>query len=95
MPASWQKVAEFEPVAVADGFMVYDEQRDCAHYLNATAALVLVLCDGRNALEEMADAIQGLFALETPPEREIALVLDRLVEEGLVLAPDDVVASGA
>jgi hypothetical protein len=92
MPASWQQVARLELVAVDDGFMVYDEDRDRVHYLNSTGALVLVLCNGANTLAEIAAALQAQFALEQAPEQDVAGVLDRLVDEGLVLAPDEVAA---
>ena len=35
--------------AVDDGYIVYQSERDRVHYLNQTAALILELCNGRNA----------------------------------------------
>jgi hypothetical protein len=69
---------------VADGYIVYNRERDRVHYLNHTAALVLELCTGRNRASEIVRILQVAYDLPDPPEREIAECLDQLRDEGLV-----------
>lgn len=73
-----------EVVPTADGYVVYDEQRDRVHYLNHTAALVLEFCTGENTAEEIVRALQLAYDLPEPPEAETHECLTRLRAEGLV-----------
>ena len=57
--------------------LVYDLERDRAHCLNRTAALVWRRCDGRTSLEEMAAILEK--ELNVPaPEEAVLLALQRL-----------------
>ncbi|TBR27483.1 MAG: PqqD family protein [Reyranella sp.] len=69
---------------VSDGYIVYQPDRDRIHYLNATAALVLELCNGRNDVNELAALLQLAFDLGEPPHDAVAECLDTLMSEGLV-----------
>lgn len=93
MSASWQQVTKLDLIAVDNGLMAYDEARDCVHYLNPTAALVLMLCNGANTLDEIAAALQAQFGLDEQPKTDAAEILARFVEEGLVI-PADARATG-
>jgi hypothetical protein len=73
-----------EVVPTADGYVVYDEQRDRVHYLNHTAALVLEFCTGDNSPEEIVRMLQLAYDLPDPPEDETRECLTRLRVEGLV-----------
>lgn len=69
---------------VADGYIVYQPDRDRVHYLNQTAALVLELCNGRNAEADLPDLLQLAWDLPAPPVEEVAECLKLLSIEGLI-----------
>jgi hypothetical protein len=71
---------------VPGGFQVTDDRLRRIHFLNATAALVLHLCDGVRTPEQMAVAIAELYALAEPPDAHVRMCLDELNGEGLLLA---------
>jgi Coenzyme PQQ synthesis protein D (PqqD) len=73
-----------EVVPTADGYVVYDEQRDRVHYLNHTAALVLEFCTGENSAEEIVEMLQLAYDLPEPPQVETLECLTRLRAEGLI-----------
>jgi hypothetical protein len=73
-----------EVVPTADGYVVYDEQRDRIHYLNHTAALVLEFCTGENSPGEIVRMLQLAYDLPEPPDEETRECLARLRAEGLV-----------
>jgi Coenzyme PQQ synthesis protein D (PqqD) len=82
--SSFRKHAEdLELTAVDDGFIAYDEARDWVHYLNRAAALVFVLCSGRNTSEDIARLIQEQFALDAPPQQEVSEILAQFADQGL------------
>lgn len=66
--------------------LVYDQRRDAAHSLNATAALVYEHADGTRSVEDLAALLGDRIGL--PPDRalvEIALL--ELQKAGLLDAP--------
>lgn len=69
---------------VADGYIIYDPERDRVHYLNHTAVLVLELCTGNVAAQEIPELLRTAYALGTPPVDEVAQCLTRFYEEGIV-----------
>jgi hypothetical protein len=69
---------------VADGFIVYQPERERVHYLNHTAALVLTFCNGQNRSDEIPDMLRAAYDLAQPPAEEVRECLAKLVEEGLV-----------
>lgn len=48
--------------AIGDEVMVYDKQRDTAHCLNPTAALVWHQCDGQRTVPEIAQLVETKLA---------------------------------
>ncbi len=71
---------------LADETLIYDKQRDKAHCLNSTAALVWKNCDGKRTVDEL----RNLIAKEsgaTVPEEMVWLALDQLEEFDLLTAP--------
>ena len=69
---------------VADGYIVYDPERDRVHYLNHTAVLVLELCTGDVPAGEIPELLRAAYDLSMPPTDEVAQCLTRFYEEGLV-----------
>ncbi len=69
---------------VADGCIVYQPDRDRVHYLNQTAALILELCNDRNAEADLSELLRLAYDLPTPPVEEVAECLELLRKEGLV-----------
>ena len=69
---------------VADGYIVYQPDRDRVHYLNHTAVLVLELCNGATRADAIAAALKDAYALAEPPTREVGECLAKLLEERLV-----------
>ena len=69
---------------VKDGLIVYDPSRDRVHYLNATAAILFVLCDGTRSPDDLAAELQDAFSLAAPATAEVAEGLGNLDREGLL-----------
>jgi len=46
---------------VDDGYVIYDPATDLVHHLNPAAAIVLELCTGQAAVEDIAAYLAGLF----------------------------------
>jgi hypothetical protein len=69
---------------VADGYIVYQPDRDRVHYLNQTATVVLELCNGRNAEGDMPELLRLAWDLPEPPMEEVAECLETLRREGLI-----------
>lgn len=87
MPASLERpssVPGLEINPVADGYIVYQADRDRIHYLNSTAAVVLELCNGRNAATDLPELLRLAFDLSEPPVEAVAQCLKTLIEEGLI-----------
>ncbi len=82
-PARPRIIDDLEINEVRDGLIVYDGTRDRVHYLNATASVVFVLCDGDHEASAMADEIGALFGVD-PPRAEVADCLASLATEGLL-----------
>lgn len=69
-----------------DETLVYDQQTDKAHCLNATAAFVWKHCDGQTSVHEIARLLKA--ELRTPADEEIVwLALDRLEKSKLLAEP--------
>jgi hypothetical protein len=87
-----RRAAGIELSEVTDGFLVYQPERDRVHYLNATAALLLEVCDGSLAASDLPPFLATAFSLAAPPRDEVAACLASLLAEGLLETEDDVVA---
>jgi len=69
----------------ADGFIAYDPQRDRLHFLNPTATILFETCDGKVRASELPRLLADAFALEGLPREEVAICLERLLAEGLLV----------
>lgn len=72
---------------VADGYILYDAASDRLHHLNATAVLVLELCDGTLPAAELPSILQSAFALPAPPFADVEACLTALLQQGLLVDP--------
>ncbi len=69
---------------VADGYIIYQSDRDRVHYLNHTAAILLALCTGKNCVTEMPELLRSAFGLAALPVAETRECLERLAAEHLI-----------
>ena len=69
---------------VANGYVVYQPDRDRVHYLNHTAVLVLEMCNGRDTAGEIPGLFRDAYDLAEVPTDEVGECLTKLLEEGLV-----------
>jgi hypothetical protein len=94
-----RRAAGIELSEVTDGFLVYQPARDRVHYLNATAALVLEICDGSLPARDLPSFLAMAFSLAAPPRDEVAACLTKLLAEGLLenaeSSPSDIMAARA
>lgn len=79
-----RKAEGIEITEVPDGFIVYQADRDRVHYLNATAVLVLELCNGTVRAGDIPALLRRAYELAEEPTAEVADYLERLLGEGLV-----------
>ena len=70
---------------VTDGYIVHQPDRGRVHYLNTTAAIVMELCNGRNAQADLPRLLQLAYGLSVPPAAEVEECLTTLHREGLIL----------
>ena len=69
---------------VKDGLIVYEPNRDRVHYLNGTAAVVFLFCDGTNDADTIAELVAKAYDLDEAPGDEVADCVAQLRSEGLV-----------
>jgi hypothetical protein len=71
---------------VADELVVYDQQRQLAHTLNRTAALVWRRCDGQRSIADLAELLRA--DLDPVADEDLVLVaIDRLEAAHLLEGP--------
>jgi Coenzyme PQQ synthesis protein D (PqqD) len=79
-----RRLAELDINQIEGGFVIYQADRDRAHYLNHSAVVVLEFCDGRRSVSEIAECIRKVYDLGTAARRDVEDVLAKLAAEGLV-----------
>jgi Coenzyme PQQ synthesis protein D (PqqD) len=84
MSQALKLAADVEINKVADGYVVYQPDRDRVHYLNHTATIILELCNGSNDAAAIADLLKTAYELPSMPVEEVASCLRQLSDEGLV-----------
>lgn len=85
MPSVRPSVVEgLEVNEVKDGLTVFDPVTDRVHYLNATAAIVFTLCDGRHCASGIARFVAEAYELDDPPLGEVEGCLSMLGSEKLL-----------
>lgn len=66
-----------------DGFIIYQPELDRVHFMNATAVLILELCNGKNSEQEIVDLIREECGLENPVV-VVKETLTKMKTEGLL-----------
>src|SRR5581483_1616438 len=66
-----------------DELLVYDQDRDTACRLNATAAIVWRSADGERTIDELVEVLRGELG-DVADEDLVLVTLDRLEEQGLI-----------
>ena len=67
-----------------DGFIIYQPELDRVHFMNATAVLILELCNGTNSEQEIVELIREGCGLEENPEQTVKQTLEKMKTEGLL-----------
>ena len=79
-----KQVKSLKVTSEKDGLVVKDSRLDRIHYLNHTAGLILVLCDGKKSVREIASLLQSQFGKKETAEAEVADIIEQFIEENLV-----------
>ena len=84
---SWRPraVEGLERHASADGYILYQADRDRVHQLNPTAAILLALCNGRNRVTDLPALLQLAYGLAEAPTAETRAGLEQLIAETLII----------
>ncbi len=69
---------------VEDGYVVHQAELGQVHYLNATAAVVLELCNGLTSATDLPRLVQEAYGLAEPPVEDVAACLTTLREACLI-----------
>jgi hypothetical protein len=67
-----------------DGYVIYHSEKDRIHFLNHTAVLVLELCNGERAVDEIAEVVEKMYGLKESRKESIVSAIEKLYEEGLL-----------
>lgn len=67
-----------------DGYRILDRPKHRVHYLNPTAGLVALCCDGTSTSDAIAGQVQRHFGLSTPVAAHVAEIISRLGDEHLL-----------
>jgi hypothetical protein len=72
-----------------DGTLFVIEHDGSRHFLNATAAIVLQLCDGETSIKGITAAVLELFGDVPDVEAHVVKCLDDLGRRGLLMPSED------
>ena len=84
MPGNPQHIEGLDLSPADDGYIIYQAEQDRVHYLNPTAVLILELCNGRNSVDEIADAVKQAYGLPENPVEVVSQAVAQLTAEGLL-----------
>ncbi len=79
-----RKAGALEMQFVDDRLVVFENGDDPVHCLNATAALVFELCDGKRPVSAIIDSVRDAYNLPEPPADEIMSCLLDLRTAGIL-----------
>ena len=67
-----------------EGYLAYDVEASCVHRLNASAALIVELCDGTRVPEEVSSAVEPLLGADGADAAR--KWIEQAISQGLLLA---------
>ena len=67
------------------GAMLRHPARGLLHQLNASATVIVELCDGTRTVDEIAGLVQRAWTLPTPPVTEVGALITELVGAGALV----------
>jgi Coenzyme PQQ synthesis protein D (PqqD) len=67
-----------------DGFIIYQPEFDRVHFLNATAVLILELCNGKNSEQQIVELIEEAYSLKEKPAEIVREALAKMKDDGLL-----------
>lgn len=94
MPQPPRLADDLEFQVLGDGYLVSQRGSDWAHFLNRTAMLIILQCDGASTPEQIARNLQELHGLEAPPYSDVDEVLAQLEGQGVVRQGDGAERAG-
>jgi Coenzyme PQQ synthesis protein D (PqqD) len=82
--ANPQRVDGLDINPAEDGYIINQPEHNRVHFLNASAVLILELCNGDNSEREIADLIRDGYGLEENPTETVGETLAKMKAEGLL-----------
>ena len=79
-----QAVAGLDVHEVEDGLVIYDGERDRVHYLNVSAALVFIFCDGERSVADIDALVRTVWRLGDERADGVIECVARLRDEGVL-----------
>ena len=79
-----QRVDGLEINPAEEGYIIYQPEFDRVHFLNATAVLILELCNGQNSEEQIVKLIEEAYGLKENPAQLVSETLAQMTAEGLL-----------
>jgi putative component of toxin-antitoxin plasmid stabilization module len=67
------------------GYIIHQPEQDRVHFLNATAIVILELCNGDNSSQQIADLLRQAYELPNDQLGMVAETLGQLKAAGLVV----------
>ena len=80
----WQAACACAVETNEQGAILTEEACGTRHYLNATAAIVYLLCDECHSTKDIAGFIAEQFALDELPVKDVEDALGQLSDKGLI-----------
>lgn len=73
-----------EVTEVPDGLVLFDGRRGRVHFLNASASIVLLLCDGERERRDIVNEARSLASSSDGLEASVHACLEQLEQEGII-----------
>ncbi len=84
MSQCWQAARDCSVETNDQGAVLTERQSGTRHYLNATAAIVYLLCDACHSTDDIAGFVATQFSLDQPPMNDVEGALNQLHSKGLI-----------
>ena len=78
----FEATGKLEVTEVPDGFVIYDDDKQKVHHLNATAAIVFTVCDGKRTVDDIVALLKDAYDIGEVPD--LTPFFEDLEKAGLV-----------